>query len=222
MALFSQSCKHSIALLCITAMLLPVVGCGGASSEAPKAITTEDGITRKKVEENEAIRRKMETMIANVEKVLQVNPDGTLSLPSNTTRGASRLTNEELAFANAAISGLNKDVKDGKIRVESDLSIKELDVTRANERYGPVSRWWGYEWARTSGDVNRYIALLGVAGGVATIAGALGAGPVGAAVAASLFGIGASVLAYYNADGYGIYIKQNRWVGFTWLESQRR
>jgi hypothetical protein len=99
--------------------------------------------------EQQARAIRQEALIAEAEKHLQLNSDGTLSLKSRST-GQTRsvqanLSPEARAFAEAALLETNKMVKAGEIQVSPNFTITKNKPSGALTRFWGSTRvyWWG-------------------------------------------------------------------------------
>jgi len=144
-------------LLLLAAIVTVVAGCGDGAGQltqdADPSMTPE---LQAQIHENQENRIKMEAMVAEVEKQLKVQPDGTLAL-NPTTRAA--LSPEAQAFAEAAIAKTNEGVQSGDLSIDPDLTIHVNGgeaATRANDNSFRVY-WWGFQWG-LSGSRARWVA----------------------------------------------------------------
>ena len=97
---------------------------------------------------------RLQASLDRVEKVLQLNPDGTVSMDQADADYAS-LTGPDLAFGKAVIARLNTLVQEGLVRVNPDFSVDWLGPPEQCAQCPAGSscqkHWWGEQCAVSSG-----------------------------------------------------------------------
>jgi antitoxin component of MazEF toxin-antitoxin module len=124
-----------------------LAGCGGNTTKPQLTQGTELQLTpdlQSQIRTNNENRIKMEEMISEIEKQLQLKSDGTLVI--NPTTRAS-LSPEAQKFAEIALEKTNEGVLSGNLTIDNDLTIHAKNNTniRANENSFRVY-WWGFQW----------------------------------------------------------------------------
>ena len=162
--------RRPLLLLCgavMTVMFSGLAGCGSSSSPvgsrtngnavSNSTLTPDNETLSRSVAENQANTIKFEAMIAEAEKHLQRNSDGTLSLNEQTSR-SSGMSDETHQFVQAALEHTNAFVKSGDITVDAQFRIHSADASR--NVWVDGWHWWGVTVALDNGSTQKLVSLL--------------------------------------------------------------
>lgn len=222
------------AWLLVVVLFVTLTGCGGGQGTNVAKTTVDDAqvkalqdqtnemakageasldpALRAQLDENRKRAEHTQALVAEAEKHLVRNADGTISLDSSATRSGSELSPEARQFAEDALVKTNAMIKAGKAVAGTDFSIHSTDpATRANENSFRWM-WYGFRLGLNSSRASTLAFCLKYGASCTWIAGYLPGGAIVGAVMAIIFTIGWFAISMCNVSGRGVFIYSGCYV----------
>lgn len=179
-----------IATVSLTSML-PGINAYAASKNNNRGNSGK--IESSKVESHNVSKEEFDEMNNEIAKYLILNDDGTIALSEKTPRSLNKY---DLDALKSHLEGLNEEVTNGEIIINSDLTIVEKSA-RGNVSKA-VKYWWGYSNYYSYKDVNVELKkvnnMLKIYGTATAVTG------IFSKAAGIIFGLGALYWGWYSAD----------------------